>query len=561
MLFPEEGRHIHSRLTTEDFAPLISSGPLEQEQEQQKSYNINQLSTASNTGSCGSPQLRFNISDSDNLRYQIPSVSTDLSLSATTTTSASSLLLSPKPSSYQNPFGENSTQQQHHQKQEQYQVIQSSIAQASPRFKSTGINSNNSKILNNSSSRERSDSPQSEVTLKTNNIRPAIPLFNPIKKHSTSLETMNTSFGMKPDSILHLHLEIPQTDTLTEMSRNIDSLQVSSLCPFSRPIDLPAYGADTFQYFGNTQGNAIDLTHEVTTVSPRDIMMDAGASSRYLPPSAGTFTNYSTPGSRIFDSDYDTSSQFINTNSTLMSTIEVDPTESREWTSLFPAKAEDQSTDLVGFQTEASVFDSGPENQSINNISDFFPETSAYELGPPNQLINNHNGYLSGTSSIEPGLANQPINNDTSGFFSGTSSLEPGSEDHAINVDNFQPEASVSMSRTTSDQRFSSSVGITKQARRTKVPLMTLRPDLEPDPKNKKRMKNTEAARKSRAKKDWERDESNREIDRLRAELELRDADVSYWRARFLASEKKNEELIQQHDPNSVNNTLNQIRF
>ena len=103
--------------------------------------------------------------------------------------------------------------------------------------------------------------------------------------------------------------------------------------------------------------------------------------------------------------------------------------------------------------------------------------------------------------------------------------------DTSAPVTSIEHESPVTMSRTVSSSgRFSSSVGIAKSGRRVTKPLAPLNPDLENDPRNKKRMKNTEAARKSRLKKEMERGEFMAENARLRKELELREQDVAYWK-------------------------------
>ena len=114
---------------------------------------------------------------------------------------------------------------------------------------------------------------------------------------------------------------------------------------------------------------------------------------------------------------------------------------------------------------------------------------------------------------------------------------EMPSLDTSAPVTSIEHESPVAMSRTASSSgRFSSSVGIAKSSRRVTKPLAPLNPDLETDPRNKKRMKNTEAARKSRAKKETERGEFMAENARLRKELELKEQDLAYWKGIALAS-------------------------
>lgn len=437
VLFPQESRQIRGRLTSE-FVPVISSTALEE-----RSYDNNNLSAST----AGSPQQRFNNRHSDSLRTHLqsyPSVNVDISSTANTITTAS----------HQNPFSSNSPQQ--------YQLGYSSATQTSPRFNSTGININNNNInnhylkKNNSNSRKSSDSLQSEVILKTNNIRPPVPLFNSAK-HKNLLEGTNSSklsSGMKPDSILHLCAEKPITDLSTEMTRNIDSHQGYPSNGFG-PLGPLSFGLGMQTFFTKDQRSSFDLANE-TTISPRDLLMDA--SVLRCPPSGEAFTNFSTPGSHIFDSDYDESCQYTGTNETLVSNLdsEIDP-EASGWPSLFGQPAAEDSVTLAGFEQESSV----------------------------------------------------------------------------------------PMSRTASGQRFSSSVGIVKPARRTNKALVPLRPELEIDPRNKKRMKNTEAARKSRAKKENERGELVAEIERLRQEIDLKNQDITHWRGKYLACVKNKDELAQ----------------
>ena len=105
-------------------------------------------------------------------------------------------------------------------------------------------------------------------------------------------------------------------------------------------------------------------------------------------------------------------------------------------------------------------------------------------------------------------------------------------EDVQQSVENSPAIASIAspMARTTSSPgQQSLSVG-GKSSRRTK-PLKHLNHAAETDPVAKKRMKNTEAARKSRAKKETERSGMASEIARLNMELEKTKTELAHYKA------------------------------
>lgn len=186
------------------------------------------------------------------------------------------------------------------------------------------------------------------------------------------------------------------------------------------------------------------------------------------------------------------------------------------------------ATEMALNDQAALLFDSLPATETTFNGQTALP----FDPLPATEMAFNDGRHQffnspSTNTSYQPTPDSQYLHTGSTGFTSLDAELGPDASNWSSLF-----EAAPPMSRTTSGTRFSSSVGITKTTRRATKPLKALDPESVADPKDRKRMKNTEAARKSRAKKEDERAKMEAEIARLKEGMANAQAEAEIWKAR-----------------------------
>ena len=193
-----------------------------------------------------------------------------------------------------------------------------------------------------------------------------------------------------------------------------------------------------------------------------------------------------------------------------------------------PVNSPTTNDDLQTVSPQDIVMDinlSAPPSAAMTNLST--PQTLTWDSPYDNMLHSNNTSpnFLDEELDIEssewPSLFPNESQRD----------IKPSIE-AASPIISTSPSTSMARTHSSPGGRFSSTVGIKKPRSRTK-PLPEINPDAVADPQEKKRARNTLAARKSREKRNRAQEDAEEQITKLKHELDHTKAELDRYKNLF----------------------------